>query len=150
VAILDADKEGYLRSTTSLVQTMGRAARHINGTAILYADVETDSLRRAVEETRRRRTVQEAYNIEHGIEPRSIIKDIANPLLQLSNLDYHDRAFLPPTLGEVDTTDPQSLAKAIADLEKEMRAAAKRLEFEQAAALRDRIMELRSQQIFSG
>jgi excinuclease ABC subunit B len=150
VAILDADKEGYLRSTTSLVQTMGRAARHINGTAILYADVETDSLRRAVDETCRRRAVQEAYNQEHGIEPRSIIKDIANPLLQLSNLDYHDRAFLPPSLGEVDVTDPQSLAKAIIELEKEMRAAAKRLEFEQAAALRDRIKELRSQQIFPG
>ena len=150
VAILDADKEGFLRSTTALVQTMGRAARHINGTAILYADVETDSLRRAVDETRRRRAVQEAYNLEHGIEPRSIIKDVANPLLQLSNLDYHDRAFLPSTLDEVDTTDPQSLAKAIVELEKEMRAAAKRLEFEQAAALRDRIRELRSQQIFAG
>lgn len=85
-----------------------------------------------------------------GIEPRSIIKDIANPLLQLSNLDYHDRAFAVPSLGELDTSDPQSLAKAIAELEKEMRAAAKRLEFEQAAALRDRIKELRSQQILRG
>ncbi|MGV8038726.1 MAG: excinuclease ABC subunit UvrB [Thermoanaerobaculaceae bacterium] len=150
VAILDADKEGYLRSTTSLIQTIGRAARHINGTAILYADVETDSLRRALGETRRRRAVQEAYNREWGIEPRSIIKDIANPLLQLSNLDYHDRAFAVPSLGELDTSDPQSLAKAIAELEKEMRAAAKRLEFEQAAALRDRIKELRSQQILRG
>ena len=147
VAILDADKEGYLRSSGSLIQTIGRAARNVEGMAILYADVQTDSLRRAVEETSRRRAIQEAYNREHGIEPRSIIKDIANPLLQLSNLDYHDRAFLPPSLGEVDTGDPQSIARAIADLEKEMRASAKRLEFEQAAALRDRIKELRSQQI---
>ena len=147
VAILDADKEGYLRSTTSLIQTIGRAARHINGTAILYADTETDSLRRAVDETRRRRAVQEAYNREWGIEPRSILKDVANPLLQLSNLDYHERLYAVPSLGELDTSDPQSLAKAIAELEKEMRAAAKRLEFEQAAALRERIKELRSQQI---
>ena len=147
VAILDADKEGYLRSTTSLIQTIGRAARHINGTAILYADTETESLRRAVDETRRRRAVQEAYNREWGIEPRSILKDVANPLLQLSNLDYHERLYAVPSLGELDTSDPQSLAKAIAELEKEMRAAAKRLEFEQAAALRERIKELRSQQI---
>ncbi|HPC84366.1 MAG TPA: excinuclease ABC subunit UvrB [Thermoanaerobaculaceae bacterium] len=148
VAILDADKEGYLRSTTALVQTIGRAARHVNGTAILYADVETDSLRRAVEETRRRRAVQEAYNRQWGIEPRSIVKDIANPLLQLSNLDYHETVLAIPSLG--DAADPQSLAKAVAELEKEMRAAAKRLEFEQAAALRDRIKELRARQILSG
>jgi excinuclease ABC subunit B len=148
VAILDADKEGYLRSATSLVQTMGRAARNLHGTVILYADRMTDSMRKAIDETQRRRAVQEAYNIAHGIEPRTIIKDIANPLLQLSNLDYHDAAFIAPKVGEVDVTDPGSLAKAIAELEREMKAAAKRLEFEHAAQLRDRVKELRAQQIY--
>ncbi len=148
VAILDADKEGYLRSTTSLVQTMGRAARNLHGTVILYADRMTDSMQRAIDETQRRRAVQEVYNREHGIEPRTIIKDIANPLLQLSNLDYHDAAFTPPRVGEIDVTDAASLAKAIAELEREMKSAAKRLEFEQAAQLRDRIKELRAQQIY--
>jgi excinuclease ABC subunit B len=148
VAILDADKEGYLRSSTSLIQTIGRAARNLNGTVILYADVMTDSLKQAIGETNRRRAVQEAYNTEHGIEPRTIVKDIASPLLQLSNLDYHDAGFLPPRVGEVDLTDPASLAKAITELEKQMKAAAKRLEFEEAAALRDRVKELRAQQIY--
>ncbi|HUK13805.1 MAG TPA: helicase-related protein, partial [Thermoanaerobaculaceae bacterium] len=148
VAILDADKEGYLRSATSLIQTIGRAARNVNGTVILYADRMTDSLKRAIDETERRRAVQEAYNREHGIEPRTIIKDIASPLLQLSNLDYHDAAFLPPRVGEVDVTDPASLAKAIGELEKQMKSAAKKLEFEEAAAIRDRIKELRAQQIY--
>ena len=148
VAILDADKEGYLRSATALVQTMGRAARNLHGTVILYADRITDSMRRAIDETQRRRAVQEAYNVEHGIEPRTIIKDIANPLLQLSNVDYHDAAFAPPRVGEVDVSDAASLAKAIAELEREMKAASKRLEFEQAAQLRDRIKELRAQQIY--
>ena len=148
VAILDADKEGYLRSSTSLIQTIGRAARNLNGTVILYADVMTDSLKQAISETERRRAVQETFNVEHGIEPRTIVKDIASPLLQLSNLDYHDAGFVPPRVGEVDVTDPASLAKAIAELEKRMKAAAKRLEFEEAAALRDRVKELRAQQIF--
>jgi excinuclease ABC subunit B len=148
VAILDADKEGYLRSSTSLIQTIGRAARNLNGTVILYADVMTDSLKRAIEETNRRRATQEAYNTEHGIEPKTIVKDIASPLLALSNLDYHDAAFLPPKVGEVDVTDAASLAKAISELEKQMKAAAKRLEFEEAAAIRDRIKELRAQQIY--
>jgi excinuclease ABC subunit B len=148
VAILDADKEGYLRSSTSLIQTIGRAARNLNGTVILYADVMTDSLKKAVEETNRRRAVQEAYNVEHGIEPKTIVKDIASPLLALSNLDYHDAGFLPPTVGEVDVSDAASLAKAISELEKQMKAAAKRLEFEEAAQLRDRIKELRAQQIY--
>ncbi len=94
------------------------------------------------------RTTQEAYNLEHGIEPKTIIKDIASPLLQLSNLDYHDAGLLPPRVGEADITDPASLAKAIAELEKQMKAAAKRLEFEEAAGLRDRIKELRAQQIY--
>jgi len=137
-----------LRSSTSLIQTIGRAARNLNGTVILYADVMTDSLKRAVEETNRRRAVQEAYNTEHGIEPKTIVKDIASPLLALSNLDYHDAGFLPPTVGEVDVTDAASLAKAIGELEKQMKTAAKRLEFEEAAQLRDRIKELRAQQIY--
>ncbi|MFZ5787653.1 MAG: excinuclease ABC subunit UvrB [Acidobacteriota bacterium] len=150
VAILDADKEGYLRSQTSLIQTVGRAARHVNGTAILYADRLTDSMQRAIDETRRRRAVQEAYNREHGIEPRSIVKDIANPLLQLANLDYHEAAFAVPRLGEVDVTDAASLNKAIVELERQMKAAAKRLDFEEAAQLRDRIKELRAAQIYKG
>jgi excinuclease ABC subunit B len=148
VGILDADKEGYLRSSTSLIQTIGRAARNLNGTVILYADVMTDSLKQAIGETERRRAVQEAFNREHGIEPRTIVEDIASPLLQLSNLDYHDAAFLPPRVGEVDVTDAASLAKAITELEKQMKAAAKRLEFGEAAQLRDRIKELRDQQIY--
>jgi excinuclease ABC subunit B len=148
VGILDADKEGYLRSSTSLIQTIGRAARNLNGTVILYADVMTDSLKHAIEETTRRRAKQEAFNTEHRIEPRTIVKDIASPLLALSNLDYHDAGFLPPKVGEVDITDTASLAKAISELEKQMKAAAKRLEFEEAAALRDRIKELRAQQIY--
>ena len=148
VAILDADKEGFLRSATSLVQTIGRTARNVNGTVILYADRMTDSLTKAIGETNRRRAVQEAYNREHGIEPKTIIKDIASPLLQLSNLDYHDAAFVSPSVGEVDVTDPASLAKAITEFEKQMKAAAKRLEFEEAAQIRDRIKELRAQQIY--
>ncbi|MBP1619422.1 MAG: Excinuclease subunit [Acidobacteria bacterium] len=148
VAILDADKEGYLRSATALIQTIGRAARNLNGTAILYADRITDSMRKAIDETERRRGIQERYNREHGIEPRSIVKDVASPLLALSNLDYHDGAFLAPRVAEVDVTDAASLHKAIAELDKRMKTAARRLDFEEAAQLRDRIKELRRQQIY--
>lgn len=148
VAILDADKEGYLRSHTALIQTIGRAARNVNGTAILYADTITESMRKAIEETRRRRTIQEAYNRQHGIEPRSIIKDVANPLVQMANLDYHDALLEPPRVGEKEIADRRSLAQQIAELEKQMKAAAKRLEFEEAARLRDRIRELRALEIY--
>lgn len=148
VAILDADCEGYLRSSTSLIQTIGRAARNVNGTAILYADKITDSMRKAIEETRRRRAVQEAYNRQHGIEPKTIVKDIANPLVQLANLDYHDALLQPPQVGEEEVSDARSLAARIAELEKRMKAAAKQLEFEEAARLRDLIKELRAQQIY--
>lgn len=148
VAILDADCEGYLRSSTSLIQTIGRAARNVNGTAILYADKITDSMRKAIEETRRRRAVQEAYNRRHGIEPKTIVKDIANPLVQLANLDYHDALLQPPQVGEEEVSDARSLAARIAELEKRMKAAAKQLEFEEAARLRDLIKELRAQQIY--
>jgi len=147
VAILDADKEGFLRSQTSLIQTIGRAARNLAGRAVLYADRMTDSMRRAIEETGRRREKQVAYNTEHGIEPRSILKDIHNPLVQMSALDYYE-AGGPRRLLEVAEGAP--LPEQISRLEKEMRAAAKRLEFEEAAQLRDKIKELRELQIYAG
>ena len=148
VAILDADKEGFLRSETALIQTAGRAARNLNGKVVLYADKETPSIRRTVEETQRRRLRQETYNLENGIEPRTILKDIHSPLVAMSNLDYS--ASLSPRLLEVADGPEVPLAQRIARVEKEMRAAAKRLEFEEAAMLRDRLKELRELQIYSG
>jgi excinuclease ABC subunit B len=149
VAILDADKEGFLRSETSLIQTAGRAARNVNGRVIFYADQVTDSMKRAIDETERRRARQRIYNEEHGIEPATILKDIHNPLVQMSQLDLYSAG--PTRLSEVggDGSDVP-LAERIARLEKEMRAAAKRLEFEEAASLRDQIRELRELQIYAG
>ena len=151
VAVLDADQEGFLRSETSLVQTVGRAARNLNGRAILYADKETGSMQRALAETSRRRKLQAEFNTEHGIEPRSIIKDVASPLLAMSNLDFYGPGGVQPRVSEPvegEFEDAASLAKLITELEKRMRTAAKTLEFEEAARLRDRIKELRRQQIF--
>ena len=148
VAILDADKEGFLRSETSLIQTSGRAARNLNGRAILYADRITDSMRRALDETKRRRIKQEAYNVEHGIEPKTILKDIHSPLVQMANLDLYATGVAK--LSELGARPDIPLAEQITQLEREMRSAAKRLEFEEAAALRDRIRELRDTQIFVG
>ena len=148
VAVLDADQEGFLRSQTSLIQTMGRAARHLNGRAILYADRVTGSMERAMAETRRRREKQTAYNLEHGIEPRSIIKDVANPLVMMSNLDYHDPHRPELRVSEPVPDDEASLAKLVGELEKRMKKAAKELDFEEAARLRDRVRELRRQQIY--
>jgi len=147
VAILDADKEGFLRSTTSLVQTSGRAARNVNGRVIFYADRETDSMRAAMEETGRRRERQQAYNEEHGIEPTTILKDIHNPLVQMSELDYHTaaRRGREQTLAESDLP----LNRQIERTEKAMKKAAKDLEFEEAADLRDKLKELRELQIYS-
>ncbi len=145
VAILDADKEGFLRSQTSLIQTAGRAARNVHGRVIFYADAVTDSMRRAIEETGRRRRIQEAHNREHGIEPASIVKQINSPLVRLANLDYHDPA--PTRRAEADS-DPETLRRRIETLEKEMRAAAKDLDFERAAAIRDELRALREIQIF--
>ncbi len=147
VAILDADKEGFLRSDTSLIQTSGRAARNLNGRVIFYADKRTDSMRRSLEETERRRTKQAAYNTEHGIEPASILKDIHNPLVQMMNLDLYD-AGGPKRLEASESDLP--LTERISRLEKSMRAAAKRLEFEEAAAMRDQLRELRELQIYAG
>ncbi len=148
VAILDADKEGFLRSDTSLIQTSGRAARNLNGRVIFYADKMTDSMRRSLEETERRRTRQGAYNVEHGIEPATILKDIHNPLVQMSNLDLYGAG--RPRLSDEEESSELPLSERISRLEKEMRAAAKRLEFEEAAAMRDQIKELRELQIYAG
>jgi excinuclease ABC subunit B len=147
VAILDADKEGFLRSSTSLVQTIGRAARNVNGVAILYADQLTDSLRFAIDETNRRRAIQEQYNREHGIEPASIIKAIDSDLVKMANLDYHD-VTLPRSAEKLDLVAEEDIEKAITRLTKEMKDAAKNLEFEKAAALRDRLRELKELRIF--
>jgi excinuclease ABC subunit B len=148
VAILDADKEGFLRSETSLIQTAGRAARNVEGRVIFYADHVTDSMKKALDETERRRVKQRAYNEEHGIEPATILKDIHNPLVQMSNLDLYSAG--PSRLGDVTEAMDMPLAERISRLEKEMRAAAKRLEFEEAATLRDQIKELRELQIYAG
>jgi len=148
VAILDADQEGFLRSETSLIQTSGRAARNLGGRAILYADRTTDSIARTVDETRRRRERQERYNREHGIEPRTILKDIHSPLIAMANLDYPKE--IRPQLLEVAERDDLPLSERISRLEKAMKEAAKRLEFEEAAELRDKVRELRELQVFAG
>jgi excinuclease ABC subunit B len=144
VAILDADKEGFLRSQGSLIQTIGRAARHIEGRAILYADKMTDSMRRAIDETDRRREKQVAYNEEHGITPQSVIRGLDDSLATVLKADYAD-------LTEQDATLPEFSSQAeldsyIANLESDMREAAKKFEFEKAANLRDIVRELRTKE----
>jgi excinuclease ABC subunit B len=146
VAILDADKEGFLRSTTSLIQTIGRAARNLNGIAYLYADRLTDSLRNAINETNRRRAIQQAYNEEHGIEPATIIKSIDSDLVKMANLDYHELA--PIGMRKGGLQGDEDLDKAISRLTKEMKDAAKNLDFEKAAEIRDRLRELKEMRIF--
>jgi excinuclease ABC subunit B len=141
VAILDADKEGFLRSTTSLIQTMGRAARHINGKAILYADVMTRSMKAAIEETGRRRLAQQLYNEENGITPQSIMKPLDPDLVQIYEGDYYE---LPAIAEEaVQYNSARELEMEIQRLENEMRQAAKEFEFEKAAALRDHVKKLK-------
>jgi excinuclease ABC subunit B len=148
VAILDADKEGFLRSARSLVQTMGRAARNVNGKVILYADTRTDSMRDAIDETNRRRAVQEAYNQEHGIEPRSVIKAIDDPLVRMSEADYGP---LPsPDEPSVRVRDGDGVRREIDRLRREMKDAAARLEFEKAADLRDRALRLEKEELGVG
>ena len=145
VAILDADKEGFLRSKTSLVQTIGRAARHVEGKVILYADKITDSMAFAIGETDRRRAIQVAYNTEHGIEPQSIaksIRDLTDRVKSEVETEYDEKQ--PRGLAVRDMPKDE-LAKVISTLEGEMKAAAKDLEFEKAAMLRDQVMELRQQ-----
>ncbi len=144
VAILDADKEGFLRSSGSLIQTIGRAARHLSGRAILYADVMTDSIRRALDETDRRRTVQQAHNEEHGITPTSIIRSLDMSLVHILKAEYADLTSQDESLPEFNTQ--QELDAYIGKLESDMREAAKKFEFEKAAKLRDCIKDLRTKE----
>ena len=144
VAILDADKEGFLRSTGALIQTIGRAARHLNGKAILYADVMTDSMKRAIDETNRRREIQTDYNERNGIIPQSIIKPIDMNLVHLAESDYVTIPLEEDEPDEVDTLTSDQRGKYLVELEQKMRTAAKNFEFEKAAQLRDRIKALRS------
>ncbi|MGH9484028.1 MAG: excinuclease ABC subunit UvrB [Terriglobales bacterium] len=145
VAILDADKEGFLRSTGSLIQTMGRAARHLSGRAILYADRMTGSMKQAIEETTRRRSLQEQYNLDHNITPQSVLHPIDTTLLGVAEGDYATPVALDETLDEFPTEE--ALSAYLKQLEAEMRSAAKLFEFERAAKLRDRLRELRGRQI---
>jgi excinuclease ABC subunit B len=141
VAILDADKEGFLRSAGSLLQTIGRAARHVEGHAILYADVMTDSMRRALEETGRRRQTQVEYNERNGITPQSIVKPIDMSLVAVAEADY---VTVPlESDEEVENLTPEQRIKFIAELEERMRDAARKFEFEKAAQLRDRVKGLK-------
>jgi excinuclease ABC subunit B len=144
VAILDADKEGFLRSESSLIQTIGRAARNANGKAILYADRVTDSMKRAIDETRRRRALQAVYNREHGITPKTIIKPIEATLVTAAEADYFK---IPLELEEIEGYSPAQIEETITRLDFEMREHAKRFEFEKAAELRDRIKYLRQREL---
>ncbi len=141
VAILDADKEGYLRSHTALIQTAGRAARNISGQVIMYADTITESMKKAIEETNRRRKIQETYNKRHNITPVSIIKGIPETLYEISEADY----YTIPAVKEKEEEfhSEEEIDRQIRMLEKEMKEAAKRLEFERAAELRDKIKTLK-------
>jgi excinuclease ABC subunit B len=143
VAILDADKEGFLRSGGSLIQTVGRAARNVNGRAIMYADRVTDSMRMTLNETERRRLIQEAYNQEHGITPATIIKSIDDVMASIYERDYVTVAVDP---GDEFRTQAD-LDAHLAALNAQMKGAAANLEFEKAATLRDRIKHLRSREL---
>jgi excinuclease ABC subunit B len=141
VAILDADKEGFLRSAGALLQTIGRAARHVEGHAILYADVMTDSMRHALEETGRRRRTQEEYNERNGITPQSIVKPIDMSLVAVAEADY----VTVPLDEDEDTASltPEQRERFIGELEERMREAARKFEFEKAAQLRDKVKALK-------
>jgi len=144
VAILDADKEGFLRSERSLIQTIGRAARHLHGTAILYADRITDSMRRAIAETERRRTKQMAYNVSHGITPKGIVKRIKDIIDGVYDSDVAARELkAAQESARYEAMSEKALAKEIKRLEKAMQEHARNLEFEQAATARDELFRLK-------
>jgi excinuclease ABC subunit B len=159
VAILDADKEGFLRSTTSLIQTCGRAARNVDGRVIFYADKETDSMRASIDEVTRRRAVQNAYNAEHGITPVTILKPVRDSMEALYEMDYVETA--PPSGGkkgsradrvaeEAETWDAGKLAGEIARVRADMLHASEQLRYEDAAKLRDRLKVLESLELRRG
>ena len=139
VAILDADKEGFLRSETSLIQTIGRAARNSEGRVLMYADVMTDSMRMAIDETERRRALQEAYNQEHGITPKTIQKSVRD-LISISKAVAQTESQLEK---DPESMSKKELEKLIQKVEKQMKVAAADLNFEQAAQLRDKMIELK-------
>jgi excinuclease ABC subunit B len=149
VAILDADKEGFLRSDTSLIQTIGRAARNVDGKVLMYADAVTDSMKTAISETQRRRMIQEAYNTEHGIDPQTIRRRVSDILLAIEE-DPAKRATSPrkerrrrtPARPEMPQ---EELERLLLELEEEMHQAAKDLRFEYAARLRDEVVDLRKE-----
>lgn len=138
VAILDADQEGFLRSETTLVQTMGRAARNVNGEVVLYADEPSSAMASAIEETQRRRQIQQEYNEDHGLEPTTIDKEIGETNLPGSKTDTSE-------VSGRELEDEDDAARYIDDLEAQMQEAANNLEFELAADIRDRIRELRDE-----
>lgn len=148
VAILDADKEGYLRSKGSLIQTMGRAARHVEGHVIMYADTVTVSMHEAIEETRRRREIQEKYNDEHGITPQGIKKAVKDITERVAASVAEEKSVYNASAGFSSPVTKESVTRLIKDLEVQMKQAAKNLEFEKAALLRDRIIELRREYEF--
>jgi len=145
VAILDADKEGFLRSSGALIQTMGRCARNLNGRAILYADRMTDSMKKAMGETDRRRAIQEAYNEANGITPESIVRPLDMSLARIIEADYTDLTG-GESEGIPEFKSQEELDEYVRKLESDMREAAKRFEFEKAAKLRDTIKELRTKE----
>jgi excinuclease ABC subunit B len=142
VAILDADKEGYLRSREALIQTMGRAARHVDGHVIMYADTVTGSMQSAIDETMRRRVIQEAYNKEHGITPQGIRKAVRDITERVQAVAEKRTEYTVET-----PASKEDIARLVRELEGQMKNAARVLEFEKAALLRDRIIELRREQV---
>jgi excinuclease ABC subunit B len=141
IAILDADKEGFLRSETSLIQTIGRAARNANGKVIMYADTVTESMRKAIEETYRRRAIQDKYNKEHNIVPKTVYKHITDSLVITKEVKEEQQYIDSKKLSQMSKLEINQL---LADLEKQMREAARKLDFEQAMALRDIIFEIKA------
>jgi excinuclease ABC subunit B len=142
--VLDADKEGFLRSEVSLVQTIGRAARNVNGRVILYADAITASMRKALDETNRRRAVQRAYNEEHGITPQTVKRNISDLGMAVVEADY---VTVPISSEDGAEYQPEQIPAMVEELERDMHRAAEELEFEKAARLRDRILALKDLQL---